>query len=100
MAAHDGLADGQAEAAAALVPAACQFCAIEWLEEASQVCRGHAGRTVGDVDEDPLALALEKVAMLKAISQASKEWRSTFDGISEPLNRCVGIYPIVLASAE
>ena len=60
VAAHDGLADGQAEAAAALVPAACQFCAIEWLEEASQVCRGHAGRTVGDVDEDPLALALER----------------------------------------
>ncbi len=33
----------------------------------------------------PLALALEKVAMLKAIGQASKEWRSTFDAISEPL---------------
>ncbi|MGZ3701717.1 MAG: hypothetical protein ACXWSD_07980, partial [Bdellovibrionota bacterium] len=33
----------------------------------------------------PLALALEKVAMLRAIGQASKEWRSTFDGISEPL---------------
>jgi two-component system, NtrC family, sensor kinase len=46
----------------------------------------------------PLALALEKVAMLKAISQASKEWRSTFDGISEPLSVIDSTYTIVKAN--
>jgi signal transduction histidine kinase/PAS domain-containing protein len=46
----------------------------------------------------PLALALEKVAMLKAISQASKEWRSTFDGISEPLTVIDRNYMIVKAN--
>jgi len=33
----------------------------------------------------PLLLAFEKVSMLKKIDLASKEWRSTFDGISEPI---------------
>jgi signal transduction histidine kinase/PAS domain-containing protein len=46
----------------------------------------------------PLALALEKVAMLRAISQASKEWRSTFDGISEPLTVIDRNYTIVKAN--
>lgn len=46
----------------------------------------------------PLALALEKVAMLKAISQASKEWRATFDGISEPLTVIDSNYQIVKAN--
>lgn len=46
----------------------------------------------------PLALALEKVAMLGAISQASKEWRSTFDGISEPLTVIDRNYTIVKAN--
>ncbi len=46
----------------------------------------------------PLALALEKVAMLKAIGQASKEWRSTFDGISEPLTVIDRNYTIVKAN--
>lgn len=46
----------------------------------------------------PLALALEKVAMLRAISQASKEWRSTFDGISEPLTVIDRTYTIVKAN--
>ncbi|RZA08785.1 MAG: hypothetical protein EOP11_03785, partial [Proteobacteria bacterium] len=43
----------------------------------------------------PLALALEKVVMLKAIGSASKEWRSTFDGISEPLTVIDSSYQIV-----
>ncbi|MGZ3661452.1 MAG: ATP-binding protein [Bdellovibrionota bacterium] len=46
----------------------------------------------------PLALALEKVAMLRAIGQASKEWRSTFDGISEPLTVIDRNYTIVKAN--
>ena len=46
----------------------------------------------------PLALALEKVAMLRAISSASKEWRSTFDGISEPLTVIDRNYTIVKAN--
>ncbi len=46
----------------------------------------------------PLALALEKVAMLGAIQQASKEWRSTFDGISEPLTVIDRNYTIVKAN--
>lgn len=46
----------------------------------------------------PLALALEKVAMLKAISLASKQWRSTFDGISEPLTVIDSNYHIVKAN--
>jgi signal transduction histidine kinase/PAS domain-containing protein len=46
----------------------------------------------------PLALALEKVAMLRAISQASKEWRSTFDGISEPLTVIDRNYSVVKAN--
>lgn len=46
----------------------------------------------------PLALALEKVAMLKAIGLASKEWRSTFDGISEPLTVIDSNYQIVKAN--
>ena len=46
----------------------------------------------------PLALALEKVVMLKAIGQASKEWRSTFDGISEPLTVIDSSYQIVKAN--
>jgi two-component system, NtrC family, sensor kinase len=46
----------------------------------------------------PLALALEKVTMLKAIGQASKEWRSTFDGISEPLTVIDSNYQIVKAN--
>ncbi len=46
----------------------------------------------------PLALALEKVTMLKAIGQASKEWRSTFDGISEPLTVIDSNYRIVKAN--
>ncbi|HEY8278829.1 MAG TPA: ATP-binding protein, partial [Bdellovibrionota bacterium] len=46
----------------------------------------------------PLALALEKVAMLRAISRASKEWRSTFDGISEPLTVIDRNYTIVKAN--
>jgi len=46
----------------------------------------------------PLALSLEKVAMLRAISQASKEWRSTFDGISEPLTVIDRNYSIVKAN--
>lgn len=46
----------------------------------------------------PLTLALEKVAMLKAIGQASKEWRSTFDGISEPLTVIDRNYMVVKAN--
>ncbi len=46
----------------------------------------------------PLALALEKVTMLRAIGQASKEWRSTFDGISEPLTVIDSNYRIVKAN--
>ena len=46
----------------------------------------------------PLALALEKVAMLNAIGLASKEWRSTFDGISEPLTVIDSSYLIVKAN--
>lgn len=46
----------------------------------------------------PLALALEKVAMLRAIGQASKEWRSTFDGITEPLTVIDRNYTIVKAN--
>jgi signal transduction histidine kinase len=46
----------------------------------------------------PLALALEKVATVKAIGQASKEWRSTFDGISEPLTVIDSNYQIVKAN--
>lgn len=46
----------------------------------------------------PLALALEKIAILKAISQASKEWRATFDGISEPLTVIDSSYQIVKAN--
>ena len=46
----------------------------------------------------PLALALEKVAMLRAIGQASKEWRSTFDGISEPLTVIDRNYTVVKAN--
>lgn len=46
----------------------------------------------------PLALALEKIAMLKAIGQASKEWRATFDGISEPLTVIDSTYQIVKAN--
>jgi signal transduction histidine kinase len=46
----------------------------------------------------PLALALEKVTMLRAIVQASKEWRSTFDGISEPLTVIDSNYRIVKAN--
>ena len=46
----------------------------------------------------PLALALEKVVMLKAIGLASKEWRSTFDGISEPLTVIDSSYQIVKAN--
>jgi two-component system NtrC family sensor kinase len=46
----------------------------------------------------PLALALEKIAMLKSIVQASKEWRTTFDGISEPLTVIDSTYQIVKAN--
>jgi nitrogen-specific signal transduction histidine kinase len=46
----------------------------------------------------PLALALEKVTMLRAIVQASKEWRSTFDGISEPLTVIDSNFRIVKAN--
>ncbi len=46
----------------------------------------------------PLALSLEKVAMLKAVGRASKEWRSTFDGISEPLTVIDRNYTIVKAN--
>jgi nitrogen-specific signal transduction histidine kinase len=51
-----------------------------------------------EVTYGPLALALEKVMMLKAIGQASKEWRSTFDGISEPLTVISSNYEIVKAN--
>lgn len=33
----------------------------------------------------PLSLAWEKVVMLQAISRASKEWRATFDAITQPV---------------
>lgn len=46
----------------------------------------------------PLSLALEKVAMLKAIGQASKEWRATFDGISEALTVIDSNYQVVKAN--
>ncbi len=46
----------------------------------------------------PLNLALEKISMLKAISRASKEWRSTFDGISEPLTVIDENYQIIKAN--
>ncbi len=46
----------------------------------------------------PLALALEKVVMLKTLSRASKEWRATFDGISEPLTVISSEYEIVKAN--
>jgi signal transduction histidine kinase/PAS domain-containing protein len=46
----------------------------------------------------PLALALEKVTVIRTISHASKEWRATFDGISEPLTVIGGDYAIVKAN--
>ncbi|MCO5141883.1 MAG: HAMP domain-containing histidine kinase [Oligoflexia bacterium] len=46
----------------------------------------------------PLCLALEKVCTLKAIGQASKEWRSTFDAISEPLTVVDSGFNIVKAN--
>lgn len=51
-----------------------------------------------EVTFGPLTLALEKVAVLRAIGQASKEWRSTFDGISEPLTVIDRNYTIVKAN--
>ena len=51
-----------------------------------------------ELTNGPLALALEKIAMLKAIGQASKEWRATFDGISEPLTVIDSSYQIVKAN--
>lgn len=51
-----------------------------------------------DMTYGPLSLALEKVVMLKTISAASKEWRSTFDGISEPLTVVDQNFQIVKAN--
>ena len=46
----------------------------------------------------PLALALEKISILSTIGEASKEWRATFDGISEPLTVIDANYSIVKAN--
>lgn len=51
-----------------------------------------------ELTSGPLSLALEKIVMLKMIGQASKEWRSTFDGISEPLTVIDSTYQIVKAN--
>ncbi len=51
-----------------------------------------------ELTSGPFALALEKIVMLKMIGQASKEWRSTFDGISEPLTVIDSTYQIVKAN--
>lgn len=51
-----------------------------------------------ELSHGPLALALEKVVMLKVIRKASLEWRSTFDGISEPLTVIDRNYKIVKAN--
>lgn len=51
-----------------------------------------------ELTSGPFALALEKIVMLKLIGQASKEWRSTFDGISEPLTVIDNTFQIVKAN--
>ena len=51
-----------------------------------------------DMSFGPLTLSIEKVAMLKSISQASREWRSTFDSISEPLTVIDNSFQIVKAN--
>ena len=46
----------------------------------------------------PLALALEKILMLITINRASKEWRSTFDAISEPVTVVDSTFRIIKAN--
>lgn len=51
-----------------------------------------------DAAHASLTLALEKVIMLKTINQASKEWRATFDSVSEPLSVVDSTYSIFKAN--
>lgn len=48
--------------------------------------------------QGPLSLALEKVIMLEKVNAASKEWRSTFDSISEPITVIDNEFRIIKAN--
>lgn len=51
-----------------------------------------------DMAYGPLSLALEKISVIETINRASKEWRATFDGISEPLTVIDPNYQIIKAN--
>lgn len=51
-----------------------------------------------ELAQGPLSLGLEKIIMLKTINRASKEWRSTFDAISEPITVVDSSFQIIKAN--